>query len=219
MVLCFRFVSKTLLNILSVPTYQASSASYTSGNGQEGGRGHRWDTDSTNQRKGYSRTYGSMLSGKSKEKKEEGTTLMEWRRKGPWSGVWCLSSHVTIRPEVGMLSWRWLNTRLPKQTVNSFICFDACTAFAVPITLSLAQPTSFLVFLLLLFFFSSIPLWRDGGGGVLCEGAALGPYLIIAVKHPHRVTCIRHVSKETYLPIWYKKRELIWILCFINKQI
>lgn len=41
---------------------------------------------------------------KADRKKEEGTALMERRRKEPHSGLRCLSSHVTVRPDIGLLS-------------------------------------------------------------------------------------------------------------------
>lgn len=145
MVLWFRFVTKTMLNIFISP--------YTPSRlplllillwmGKKVGE----DRDGTTNKKGYSRTYGSMLSDKS---------WKERRRKGPRSGLQCLFSHITIRPDVDLLSWRWLNAVLPNQPMNSYIC----TAFAMLVKLCL-NPR---VFSLLLFFLSSIPLRGNGEG-------------------------------------------------------
>jgi len=57
-----------------------------------------------------------------------------------------------------LLSWRWLNTCLPMGSSELIPCFSLllCVAFALPINLSLSQPTSFLTFTLSIFSF--IPL-------------------------------------------------------------
>lgn len=68
------------------------------------------------------------------------------------------------------LSWRRLNTCLPRGNGELILCFLlACGAFALPIKLSLPQPTSFLTFTL--WILSSIPLrweWEHSGVVLTC---------------------------------------------------
>ena len=72
------------------------------------------------------------------------------RRKGGCSEWWRLSSQVAIRRDGALLSWRWLNTCLLMGSGKLIPCLAllACTAFALPIKLSLSQPMNFLTFTL-----------------------------------------------------------------------
>lgn len=70
---------------------------------------------------------------------------IKWREEGgrnvECSECWCLSFQVTIMCDGALLSWRWLNTRLPKGTTELTPCFalPVCVAFDFPIKLSLSQ--------------------------------------------------------------------------------
>ena len=61
-----------------------------------------------------------------------------------------MSSQVTVTGDGALLSWRWLNTRLPMGSGERIPYFAllACVAFALLIKLSLSQPTNFLTFTL-----------------------------------------------------------------------
>ena len=87
-----------------------------------------------------------------------------------------MSSQVTIGHDGALLSWRWLNTCLPMGSAELIPWFTllACVAFALPIKLSLSQPTSLLPFTLLIL--SPIPLWE----GV--SEQLRGAYLLAGVK-------------------------------------
>lgn len=64
-----------------------------------------------------------------------------------------------------LFSWRWLNICLPmgsREWIPCFVLF-ACTAFALPIKMSLSQPTSFLIFTLPVLFPSC---WRGNDWAV-----------------------------------------------------
>ena len=71
---------------------------------------------------------------------------------------WRLSSQVTVTRDGALLSWRWLNSCLTMGSGEWIPCFAllVCAAFALPVKLSLSQPTNFLTFTLLIL--SPIPL-------------------------------------------------------------
>ena len=85
--------------------------------------------------------YDVMLSIWSSRKKEE---------RGDVQSDGGLSSQVTAMCDGALLSWRWLNTCLPRGSSEWILCFAllAWVAFALPIKLSLSQPMSFLTFTL-----------------------------------------------------------------------
>jgi len=89
-----------------------------------------------------------------------------------------LSSQVTVTYDGTLLSQRWLNTSLPKGSREGFPSFAplAHMAFALPVKLSLSQPTSFLTFTLLIH--SPIP---RGGGGV--SERRSGAYCWLGLNH------------------------------------
>ena len=72
--------------------------------------------------------------------------------RGGYSEWCCLSSQVSVTRDGALLSWRWLNACLPMGSSERIPCFVslACTAFALPIRLSLSQSMRwFLIFTLL----------------------------------------------------------------------
>ena len=73
----------------------------------------------------------------------------EGGRGGCWER-WRLSSQVTVRCDGARLCWGWLSTCLPLARAEwiPWVALPACTALALPIKLSLSQPTSFLTFTL-----------------------------------------------------------------------
>ena len=94
--------------------------------------------------------------------------------RGGHSEWWHLSSQVTVTHDGALLSWRWLNTCLPMRRSEWIPCFAllACTAFALPIKLSLSQPMSFLTFTLPILF--PIPLVGNEQAAVWCLVASWG---------------------------------------------
>jgi len=90
--------------------------------------------------------------------------LGEEEGRGGCSKLWRLSSQVTVTCDGALLYWRWLNTCLPmgsSERIPSFALL-APAAFALPVKLTLSQPTSLLTFTLLIL--SPIP--PVGGGGM-----------------------------------------------------
>lgn len=87
-----------------------------------------------------------------------------------------MSSQGTITWDMALLSWGQLNTACPCE--NKFLSWLVHAVFALPIELSLAQPTSYLIFSL------SIPLgckhWEGGGSEQLT-----GTWLPKATTHLH----------------------------------
>ena len=114
-----------------------------------------WDTAWTadpSWPKGCPRPYGIVLRNKSWEKREEG---------GECSELSCLSSKVTMTSGEALLFCRWLNVCL--QHANSewipYFSLLVWSASALPIKLSLSQPTSFLTFTFSIL--SPILLWGE----------------------------------------------------------
>ena len=162
-VLCFGFIMKTVLMITqrcfsycwAVLTqseglfcFSPYSTSEEAGGGQEAGRGHSQDSW-PQLTKGIFQTIGCHA---------QHIKLGAEVGRGGCSEWWRLPSQVTVRRDGALLSWRWLNTCLPMGSGEWIPCFASlvCVTFAVPIKLSLSQPTSFLIFTLPIF--SPIPL-------------------------------------------------------------
>jgi len=74
------------------------------------------------------------------------------RSKGGTFRVMALSLQVTIMHDEALFSWRRMNTCLPIGSTEWIpnLSLLACTAFALPVKLSLSQSTNFLTFTLLL---------------------------------------------------------------------
>ena len=115
---------------------------------QEAGRGRSWDSW-PQLTKGIFHTIWRHAQHLKQGEEEERGGCSEWCR---------LPSQVTVTRGGALLSWRWLNTCLLMGSCELIPCFAllACVAFALPIKLSLSQPTSFCTFTLLIL--SPIPL-------------------------------------------------------------
>jgi len=86
--------------------------------------------------KGYSMPCDIVRSNKKLGEEEGSGGHSEW---------WRFSSQVTVSRDGALLSWGWLNTCLPTRSSEWIPCFAllACAAFALPIKLSLSQPSNF----------------------------------------------------------------------------
>ena len=103
---------------------------------QEVGRGHGWDSWPQLTQGIFHAVWCHARHVKLEEEERRGGRL-EWRH---------LPSQVTVTCNGALLPWSWLNTCLPmgsREWIPSF-ALPAHMAFALPIKLSLCQPTSFL---------------------------------------------------------------------------
>ena len=101
--------------------------------------------------------------------------LEEEEGKGGRLEWWRLSSQVTVTRDGALLSWGRLNTCLLMGSGEWIPCFAllACTAFALPIKLSLSQSMSFLTFFTLPIL-SPIPPRASERAAVWCLAAGWG---------------------------------------------
>ena len=157
--LCFEFVLKTMLITQGsfvaaeqcLHTVKAFSTPCTTPPASRLGV-HKWlggDTGRTadpNWPKGCPVPYDIMHSNKPWGKKKGGT----------FGVMFFLSSQVTAMCGGALLSWKWLNTRLLMWSSEqiSYFTMLASTAFALPVKLSLSQPTGV--------------EWMSGWGGLSC---------------------------------------------------
>ena len=176
--LCFGFVLKTVLIIQECFSYcwavltqsqglccfSHHPTSEEAGGAQEAGRGHSWDSW-PQLTKGIFHTIWHHAQHIKLGKEEGRGGHLEW---------WRLSSQVTVMCDGALLSRRWLNTCLPMGSGEWIPCFAllACAAFALPIKLSLSQPTSFLTCTLPIL--SPIPLRGSERAAAWCLAAGWG---------------------------------------------
>ena len=123
-----------------------------------------------------------------------------------------MPSHDTATCDGALLSWRWLNTCLLMGRSESIPCFAllVCTAFALPIKLSLSQLTSFLTFTLPIL--SSIPPGGQPVSSWVVPGCWLGfnhdsqPCALAAEAANSILGCIRQSiasrSREVVVPLY-----------------
>ena len=152
--LCFRFVTKTVLTqgcfccSWAVLTQHQGLFCFSCCPASEQAGVHKklgGDTASTgdpSQPGGYSAPYDVVLSNKSWGRK----------RKGGLSELWHLFSQVTMTLDGTLLCWRRLNTSLPISSSEWIPYFAslAHAAFATPLQVHLSQFTTFLTFTLLI---------------------------------------------------------------------